>query len=74
MKVTIKLFAGFRENRFRVEERDLPPGFTVADLLRELGINEPELGVALINARHVLPGQELHDGEVISLFPKVGGG
>ena len=74
MKVTIKLFAGFRENRFKIEERDLPPGFTVANLLAELGIKEPELGVALINARHVLPEQELHEGEIISLFPKVGGG
>lgn len=74
MKVTVKLFAGFRENRFKAEERDLPQGCTVANLLFELGINEPELGVALINARHVLPEQVLQDGETVSLFPKVGGG
>lgn len=74
MKVTVKLFAGFRENRFKIAERDLAEGCTIAEVLAELGINEPELGVALINGRHVLPDHVLSDGETISLFPKVGGG
>ena len=74
MNITVKLFAGFRENRFKAEERPLPQGFTIADLLSELGIAGPELGVALINARHVAPEQVLQDGETVSLFPKVGGG
>ena len=74
MKVTVKLFAVFRVNRFKVAERDVPEGCTVADVLAELAIELPELGVALINGRHVLPEQVLQDGETVSLFPKVGGG
>jgi molybdopterin converting factor small subunit len=74
MKVTIKLFAGFRENRFKVEEREIPQDCTIAGVLDELGIEGPELGVALINGRHVEPDQTLRDGETVSLFPKVGGG
>lgn len=73
MKVTIKLFAGFRVNRFKVAEKDLPQNTSIADVLADLGIQEPELGVAMINGRHVLPEQILEEGNTVSLFPKVGG-
>jgi molybdopterin converting factor small subunit len=42
--------------------------------LTALDINGPELGVALINGRHVLPDHVMMDGQTLSLFPKVGGG
>jgi molybdopterin converting factor small subunit len=74
MKITVKLFAGFRENRFKVAERELADGCTIAGVLSDLGISEPELGVALINGRHVTLDQVLSNGETVSLFPKVGGG
>lgn len=74
MKVTVKLFAGFRENRFREAERELESSATVGDVLASLDIEELELGVALINGRHVLTDRVLREGEILSLFPKVGGG
>jgi sulfur carrier protein ThiS len=74
MKVTVKLFAGFRDDRFKEAERELDSSTTVADVLASLDIAEPELGVALINGRHVLPEYVLGEGDVLSLFPKVGGG
>jgi molybdopterin synthase sulfur carrier subunit len=74
MKIIVKLFAGFRDNRFKVAEKDLPEAATVSDVLDELGINGPELGVALINGRHVQKDHVLTDGVTLSLFPKVGGG
>jgi sulfur carrier protein ThiS len=74
MKITVKLFAGFRDNRFKVAERDYPEPTCVSDVLTDLDITVPELGVALINGRHVLPEHQLSEGETLSLFPKVGGG
>lgn len=74
MKITVKLFAGFRVSRFKIEEREYPEATSVADILTDLGINIPELGVALINGRHVQKDQILTDGVTVSLFPKVGGG
>lgn len=74
MKITVKLFAGFRDDRFKVAEKDYPEDTTVNDVLDELGINVPELGVALINGRHVQKEHVLTDGVTLSLFPKVGGG
>lgn len=74
MKITVKLFAGFRDNRFKMAEQDFPEATTVGDILTSLNIDGPELGVALINGRHVLPEHVMVDGQTLSLFPKVGGG
>jgi len=74
MKITVKLFAGFRDNRFKMAEQDYPEATTVGDILTSLNIDGPELGVALINGRHVLPEHVMVDGQILSLFPKVGGG
>lgn len=74
MKITVKLFAGFRDNRFKTAEQDFPEAATVGDILTALNIDGPELGVALINGRHVLPDHVMVDGQTLSLFPKVGGG
>lgn len=74
MKITVKLFAGFRNDRFKVADQDYPDGATVGDILGALNIALPELGVALINGRHVLPEHVMEDGQTLSLFPKVGGG
>ncbi len=74
MKITVKLFAGFRNDRFKIEDREYPNEATVGDILTSLGINHPELGVALVNARHVTKQTVLTDGQTLSLFPKVGGG
>lgn len=74
MKITVKLFAGFRDNRFKMAEQDYPEATTVGDILTSLNIDGPELGVALINGRHVIPEHVMVDGQTLSLFPKVGGG
>jgi molybdopterin converting factor small subunit len=74
MKITVKLFAVFRNDRFKTEDREYPNNTTVGDVLASLNIDNPELGVALINGRHVTVEQELADGQTLSLFPKVGGG
>ncbi len=74
MKITVKLFAIFRNDRFKIEDREFPNESTVGDVLTSLGIDHPELGVALVNARHVTLATVVTDGQTLSLFPKVGGG
>jgi len=74
MKITVKLFAIFRNDRFKIEDREFPNETTVGGVLTSLGIDHPELGVALVNARHVTIETVLADGQTLSLFPKVGGG
>jgi len=74
MRVTVKLFANFRIDRFKEEDRDYPGPATVADVIAELGIPDPEVGIIFINGRHAARDTVLAEGDALSLFPLVGGG
>lgn len=74
MQVTVKLFATFRTGRFAVETREYPDGTTVGQIVRELEIPEPELGILMVNSRHVDLERVMADGESLAIFPLVGGG
>lgn len=74
MKVTVKLFAFFRENRFIKEEREYAPGTTVADVVKEQIIDPEEIGVLMINSRHTSLETVLCEGDILAIFPVVGGG
>jgi sulfur-carrier protein len=74
MKITVKLFASFRNGRTPVETRDIPNGTCVADIITELGIPVAELGISMVNSRHVPLDRELADGDTLALFPLLGGG
>lgn len=74
MNITVKLFATFRNGRFSIESRDYPQGTTVADVVRELDLAEKELGIMLVNSRHVKLDHQLAEGDTLALFPLLGGG
>ena len=74
MHVTVKLFASFRTGRTPMEVCDYPPGTTVADVVAEKGIPVADLGIILVNHRHVHLDRELADGDILALFPLLGGG
>jgi sulfur carrier protein len=72
--VTVKLFASFRDGRFKVEERDLLEESRVLDVLEPLNIRPEEIAICLVNGRNVNEKYVLKDGDTIALFPPVGGG
>jgi molybdopterin converting factor small subunit len=74
MKVTVKLFASFRTGRFDIESVDYPAGTTVADVADGLKLPQSELGIMMINGRHVKLDRPLADGDTLALFPLLGGG
>jgi molybdopterin converting factor small subunit len=74
MNVTVKLFASFRTGRFEIEPMEFPPGTTVADVADSLKLPRNELGIMLINSRHVKLERLLEDGDTLALFPLLGGG
>lgn len=74
MQVTVKLFASFRAGRNPIEICEYPAGTTVADVVTQKGIPVAELGIMLINARHVQLDRELADGDLLAIFPLLGGG
>jgi molybdopterin converting factor small subunit len=76
MNITVKLFAQYREGRFKSEIRHYPEGTKAIEIIKELGIDEEALplGVLLVNCCHQEELVELKEGDILSLFPKVGGG
>jgi molybdopterin converting factor small subunit len=74
MKVTVKLFASFRAGRFDIETVAYPLGTTVADVADSLKLPSNELGIMMINNRHVKLDSLIADGDTLALFPLLGGG
>lgn len=73
--ITVKLFAQYREGRFKVETRVYEKGISAGDIIEELGVTKAlPLGVLMVNSRHEKESYLLQEGDILALFPKVGGG
>ena len=74
MQIKVKLFAYFRDNRFKEEVRELPARTQVIAVVDDLGIDKDEVGVLMINSRHCTFATELQHGDTLAIFPVIGGG
>lgn len=74
MKITVKLFATFRQGREKLQVMELPLGTTAEGILNILNIDKCEVAILLINGRDGEFHRQLEEGDVIALFPPVGGG
>jgi sulfur carrier protein ThiS len=74
MNITVKLFASFRTGRFGEQQRCCSDGCTARQVLAELAIAEAEVGVMLVNGKHIDSAQALSEGDTFSVFPLLGGG
>ena len=72
--MTIKLFATFQRGRFAVETREYPPSTTIEDIVNDLRIPKAEVGVLLVNGRHVNFDHRPDGRDVLAIFPVIGGG
>ncbi|NFI06496.1 MoaD/ThiS family protein [Clostridium botulinum] len=75
MKIEVRLFAYFREGRdkkyfMEINEENITPRY----ILEKLNIKVEEVAILLINGRDGKVDTLLKDGDVLSLFPPVGGG
>jgi len=72
--IEVRLFATLREGRGKIlffEKED----FSIAsDILKKLQIPEEEVAIYLINGFHASLDAPVEDGDVLALFPPVGGG
>lgn len=72
--VEVRLFATFREGREKIYHMDAERIHSAADVLKILNIPEEEVAICLINGRHSKVDAEVKDGDVLAVFPPVGGG
>ncbi len=74
MNVEVRLFATLRRNRFAEKTVDFPEGSTLGAALRQLGVGDHEVGILLLNGRSAAVDRPLQVGDVMAVFPPVGGG
>ena len=72
--IKVRLFATFRENRFKEKEMELPPEEPISGLLNQIRISADEVGILLVNGNSATPETKLRDGDTVSIFPALGGG
>ena len=74
MEVTVKLFATLRNGRGKVIQYKKDHSISVEEIISELKIDKKDVAILLVNGRDGSMMQKLVDGDVISIFPPVGGG
>ena len=72
--IEVRLFATLRAGRGKIvilEPEDFPDAGTI---IAHLNIPAEEVAILLINGFHKKPTDSVKDGDIIALFPPVGGG
>ena len=72
--IEVRLFAGLRQGRQKIYQMESDSISTVQDIMDRLSIDRKEVNNLLINGFHQKPETEVKDGDIVSLFPAVGGG
>lgn len=72
--IEVRLFATLRDGRDKITKLDLNSITVAGDVLKHLSINPDEVAIYLINGRHTTLDAPINDGDIIAIFPPVGGG
>lgn len=72
--IEVRLFAGLRQGRQKIYQMESDSIATVQDIMNRLSIDRKEVNILLINGFHQKPESQVKDGDIVSLFPAVGGG
>ena len=72
--IDVRLFAGLRQGRQKIYQMEPDTIHTVQDIMDILSIDRKEVNILLINGFHQKPETGVKDGDIVSLFPAVGGG
>jgi sulfur-carrier protein len=70
-KIEVRLFATLREGRSR---RSYIDAKDIREILDILNIKEEEIAMLLLNGRDATLDTLINDGDILSIFPPVGGG
>lgn len=74
MLVEVRLFATFREGRFKKKKLELVEGDSLDEVLGALEIPLEEVGILLVNGADASSERKLAAQDVLSIFPSLGGG
>ena len=72
--IEVRLFATLRDGRGKILQLKPEEAATAGEILTLLQIPAETVAILLINGFHSKPEDAVKDGDVIALFPPVGGG
>ena len=72
--IEVRLFATFRDGRDKVVLLSPNEFKSAGDIIDYLKIPRQEVAILLINGRYSAVDTPVNDGDVLALFPPVGGG
>lgn len=72
--IEVRVFATLREGRDKIIMMDPADVQCASDIIKKLSIPPEEVSILLINGFHQKPDASVKDGDVVALFPPVGGG
>ena len=74
MNIELRLFATFREGREKKYFLQVEEGTKLIDIVNKFEIAQEEVSIALINGIDGKLDRSLNEGDILALFPPVGGG
>ena len=74
MNITVKLFATLRDFGPKIQEMNVPENSTIEKVVKSLNLPEDIPLLKIVNGVHTDPKEMLKEGDVLALFPPVGGG
>jgi len=74
MNIEVRLFASFRNGRWKKKTISFNEGTKIKDVIDSLKIDEEELGIVMVNGSYRKSDTLLKEGDVLSIFPPVAGG
>lgn len=72
--IEVRLFATLREGRGKVQMLSASDFAVAGDIIRFLNIPFEEVAILLVNGFHKKPDEPVRAGDIVALFPPVGGG
>lgn len=72
--IEVRFFATLREGRGKIAQLSAEEVSCGGDILQRFAIPQEEVAIMLINGFHSKPEDSVKDGDVVALFPPVGGG
>lgn len=74
MNITVKLFATLRAYNDKEFAYEVDEGLMIEDVIEQLNLPKDEVTIMMVNGRSKGLDYRLVDGDVLALFPAVGGG
>lgn len=74
MKITVKLFATLRAHGKNIQDITIKDSLTVKEVINIMELPKKEVSILMINGIGVTLDTTLKEGDVLAIFPLVGGG